>query len=399
MKVLLVNPTFHPVPGSAESSMKFHAESLAAEGHEVTVLAGRGSASSETYAFKQIDELDPGFPLNQQVKKAVDHGQTDHHLQQYTATLQSLLKAEAEEHDLVMSYGPLTTHFNLALTQALLNLSRQMPVAEWAIDLTAANDDYSLPFKDRMPWALMHQPHDSIHYIAPTEFRKNELLQHLSVPGENISLIPLPCAPSDVLGLSPDLSEWLASHEILQRDIVLYTPSRLIQRKALDQALQMIHSLKEGGYSVAWLASAAPNPHAGSFNPAEGFVMATISQLGLQNEAFLMRQQLAWEESMWSELFRVSDVLLLPSRYECTGQVLVEAAMCRLPVWRTELESLSETDDSIATPVNTPEEAPLAAEALMEHPYHLLRKKAYRNRSPRDLCREKLLPLLKRLTS
>ena len=108
--------------------MRYHAELFATSGHQVCVTTGHGQASHDIYQVQILKELSPGFPLNLATKLAVDHGQTDKNLQEYTKLLTEALLPYYEVADLVFTHGILTTHFNLALTQAIWKLAELKPL-------------------------------------------------------------------------------------------------------------------------------------------------------------------------------------------------------------------------------------------------------------------------------
>jgi glycosyltransferase involved in cell wall biosynthesis len=399
MKLLLIHPTFHPVPGGIEGTMRLHAESLSRLGHEVTVLTGEGTASLDSYKVVAVPELAPSFPLNLQVKKAVDHGQTDAYLNQFTSALLKILETHAAGADAILVHGALTTHHNLALTQALWLLSKTRKLIAWAHDFSPTNQDHSIPLPDRMPWAMMRKANPQVTYVAPTQTRQGELCTVLGLKPEQVPIIPNPVAPESVLGIPATLARWLEERKLYERDVVFYYPSRVLMRKNLDLAIQMVHGIKSAGLSAALLATATPDPYSPSSQQYLGYLTATIQQLGLQDDVHFMSQTLDWTEAMWSAGFRVADVLLFPSKYEAFGLPVAEAALARLPVWRLELPVVGEVDAGIATLVRDPAEAAAAVAELLQVPEHQLRKRILRYLNPHRIAQEKILPLLKRVAS
>lgn len=372
--------------------MRLHAEGMSRLGHEVTVLSGTPfSSNTETYAFAHLPELGAEFPLNLQVKESVDKGQTDLHFQQYSQLLCDLLKPAAIANDVIFTYGSLTTHFNLALTQALWKLADEHPVVAWVVDFTAVNSDYSLPCPDRAPWNMVRKAHPKVTYVAPSLSRRNEIVKVFGLIPQSVPVIPSPFSPATVFGLSPELDKWLEKHALLESDILFYCPARMLQRKRLDLAIEMVEAIRKDGISAALIATAAPTSQG---NQMYGdYICTLIKQKGLEQAVFLASTENFWTEACWRGLFGVSDVLLFPSQYESFGNVLIEGFLHRVPVWHQGLDAFK--DIGLGALVSTPEEALEAARSLLKQPFYQMRKRLVRDLNLKSVCEKQILSLLK----
>jgi glycosyltransferase involved in cell wall biosynthesis len=399
MKILLIHSTFWPLVGGAEAIMRQHAELFAEGGHEVRVVTGHGQASQEIYQVEVLKELSPGFPLNLTVKRAVDHGQTDLNLQEFTQQLITLLTPYYEWADLVFTHGLLTTHFNLALTQAVWKLAETKKTIAWVHDFTATNKNYALPNPTHLPWSLMRKAHPSVTYVAVSENRKREVCLTYGLAPEAVPVIENGVSFEELLGLEQEFNNWLMRHDYLQRDIVFYYPTKLMQRKNIDQAILYLDAIKKSGINAMLMVTGSQDVYGTAGQSYESYLKSFPTQLGLGNDVFFLNDYNDEIGQVWSQAFRVADVLLFPSSYEGHGLPPVEAAIARLPCWTQPLPTLAEWQLPSLTIVKNPHDAINAAKALMLNPAHLARKAALQEHHWIPLYLNKIEPFLLQLAS
>lgn len=394
MKIVLLNPTFWPVAGGPETCMKQQAELLAANGHEVRVVCGIGDASSEKYEVVNAPELDPDFPLNLKVKKAVDHGQTDANFQEFTADLTALLRLHFQWADLVIDHGAMTTHFNLALTRAVWEMAGEYRLIAWAHDLTTSNKSYALPNPDHHPWSLMKTAHPMAHYVAVSEQRKQELIKGLELDENRITVIEPTVDMNDCLGLDPWFTEKLEPWRPLSRDLVLYYPTKLLQRKNIDQAFYLTDALRKADIDVLLVVSAAPDPYQSGNSQYQKYLETLPDQLDLKEHSCFLEQVFQDPLVAWQQMYRLCDVVLFPSGYEGFGLPVVEALFHHRPCWAALPSGHLGWPSAHTKLVSTPDDALKAAKELIDCPIHLARRQWLHAHNPKTYYEDCLLPLL-----
>ncbi len=392
MKILSLNATFWPVIGGIESVMRQQAEALAKHGNQVLVLTGKGEVSHDSYILELLPELDPEFPLNLQVKKAVDHGQTDHHLQDYTNLLYDKLKPYFTECDIALVHGAFTTHFNLALTQACWRLAEQTPCLAWAHDFTPTNKDYSMPFQDRKPWALMNMQHPKVTYVAVSESRGQEIHQALKIPYDEIPYIPHGIDLALLKGFAPELKTWLEERKMFSRDMILYCPSKLLQRKNVDMAMMMLDAIRKEGIDAALLITGEMDLLTAARQQYQEYVLSMIGQLKLESDCFIMSQHFQPTDELWQELYAIAHVVLFPSRYEGFGLPAYEAAALGIEFWGTPLPSYMPLQSNRLKKVTNPQEAVDAAKEWMAQPDNIFRRRFLKEFSWDNIYLERMKP-------
>lgn len=377
--------------------MRLQADELARQGHAVTVVAGQGEIVGVPYQLVILPELSPSFPLNLQVKRAVDHGQTDKNLAAYAHLLAEKLAPYVEACDLVITHNAFTTHFNFCLTHALGQLSAKKKMIAWAHDFTPHNPDYSMPFTDRMPWSLVYKRNPNVTYVAVSEQRRQELVSTLGLEAHDVPVIPPAVDVAATFGLLPEVDNWRRKHDLSQRDIVFYYPSKLLQRKNTELAFEFLKTLKESGIRALLLLTSPPEPQLTAHAQYESYLKFMPTQMGLEDSVIFIGNDLPVTKAVWRQMFLLSDVVLFPSRYESFGVLRLEAALYRLPCWTMDLPVYQE----VATPehhiVTSPAAALREAVALTQSPDYIARKNLLRNFSSDQLYANKLLPLLNTL--
>jgi len=374
--------------------MKQQAELLATNGHQVRVITGQGDPSSETYDVTLLEELHPATPINLKVKRAVDHGQTDAHFQEFTGLLKHLLEPHFNWADLIIDHGALTTHFNLALTRALHELADKHPIVAWAHDFTPTNKTYALPNPDHHPWSLMRTPHPNVTYVAVSTLRKKELQEVLNIPAEQVRLIPPTVDPADCLGLDPLFLKRLDPWRPLQRELVLFYPTKLLHRKNIELAFQMTGEIRAAGINAFLAVSGAPDPQETGSHPYRQFLEALPEQLNLADHACFLTKVFQDPMLAWQQMFRLADVILFPSTYEGFGLPVVEALLHRLPCWVALDGSELGWPTAHTLNVRSVEDALREARNLLNDPVHQCRREWFRHQDPQTCYQTHVSPLL-----
>jgi len=396
VKVVLLNPTFWPVAGGAESVMRQQAEWLSAiDGMNVRVLTGIGGERSPHYELKVLDELNPDFPLNLKAKKAIDHGQTDNHYQELSGLLDKKLDPHYRWADVLVTHGPLTTHFNLSLTRCLWDKATQTPTIAWAHDFTPANRSYALPNPDHHPWAMMktHNPH--ITYVAVSESRRKEMAESFGVAPDTILLSPPTPDWMDHLGLSPDLLETLTEWNVFQRQLILYYPTRLLQRKMVDFAISVVQALREAEIDALLVYTGPEDPYQSTGKGYRDYLHQLPEQLGIQDHVLHLSRVEGNPHHAWRAFFRLADVILNPTQYEGFGLLPIEAAFHRIPSWGSAVPSTQEQPFPHHTVIQSPQDAVRAAESLLDDPAFISRKNHLLRYHPWRVVQESWLPILR----
>jgi len=376
--------------------MRQQAEWLSAiEGISVRVLTGVGGIRNKHYELRVIDELNPDYPLNLKVKNAIDHGQTDNHYQEFTALIDTLLEPHYQWANVVITHGPVTTHFNLSLTKSIWDRAAHTPTIVWAHDFTPSNKSYSLPNPDHIPWSMMKTCHPKITYVAVSEQRQKEMASTFGIETSQIHISSPTPDWMDHLGLSPELLETLTDWNIFQRQLILYYPTRMLQRKSIDFALMATAEVRKADIDALLVYTGPEDPYHSTGTQYREYLDFLPKQLGIEQHVVRLSNVAVDPHHAWRAFFRLADVLLNPTQYEGFGLLPIEAAFHRIPCWGSETPSTHEQQFFHQTTLKSPQDAVGLAEKLLDDPLYISRKNHLLRYHPWRVVRESWLPILK----
>jgi glycosyltransferase involved in cell wall biosynthesis len=164
-------------------------------------------------------------------------------------------------------------------------------------------------------------------------------------PNGECRVIPNGIAGSDFLNLTPQVARFVSAHNLLSREAVLLCPTRLLKRKNLELALEIVASLKSsgsGGTTCACLITGACDPHNPDSEAYAGRLRELVAQLDLNDEVFFVSEFFTVTNPDLVSLYVASDAVLYPSLQEGFGIPLLEAAVHRLPVFCGDIEPLKD---------------------------------------------------------
>jgi glycosyltransferase involved in cell wall biosynthesis len=364
MRIVLVHFSAPPVVGGVEAILGAQAQLFREAGHDVRIIARRGSVDW------QITARDPYAELSAGVVDA----------------------------DLVIVHNVMTMPFDIALTQALWRASEENPHVRWIAwvhDVAVANPDYDFPWHQE-PWDLLTRTCPRFSYIAVSSqrARKMEAMSRASV-----RVIPNGIQPSQVLGLTPAVAAFTEEHQLLNRELVLVHPTRLLRRKNVEFGLEVVAELRARGRDAVTLITGAVDPHNERSVDYAKALLHHRTLLGLDEAAFFVGEHFPVAPIDLAGLYQLSDALFFPSRQEGFGLPVLEAALHRLPIFCADIEPMNgllEHSLYVFDPEGSPAEvATLIQRTLDRNASHRARRETIARYSWKSIWDEYLDPLLR----
>ena len=374
---------------------------MAAHGHPVTVVAGRGAADL------LIAEIDSRHPDVLAVQAELDAGHRtaafDHLRARLRTLLGTRLVAAGTPVPVVLVHNAFTLHKNIALTAALADLAAAgvARFVAWSHDLAWTNPLYTPVLYPGDPWDLLRTPLPGVAYVAISEERRQELAGLFGWAEEDVRRVPNGIDPARFLDASDEMRDVLAHLDWLARDPVLLAPVRMTRRKNLELAIAVVAELKTQGGRPLLVITGPPGPHNPRQDYAE-FLAAERRRLGVEEEVIFL-SQVPWRaggvgDALIAELYRWADALLFPTLQEGFGLPLLEAGLARLPVFCTALPVLHETggaDVQTFPPEATPAAVARQISTTLAAPGPAtLRRRVLRDYNWEAIYQTGLLPLL-----
>ncbi len=370
LRVALLHYTTPPIPGGVEAILGEHARLLREAGHDVRVVSGRGDGDL-------VPEVDSRHPAVQALYEALGRGQVDAGAyDELTGTLMNKLGALLGDRDVIVAHNVLTMPFNLPLASALVNLRK--PLVAWTHDIAWLNPRYRDYQREGWPYDLMRRPQPSTHYVAISDVRRQELAPLLGIPEEEVRLVPNGLDVDTFLGVSAETRKLLDRAGLRAADPFLLVPLRVTPRKRLELAVEAA-ALTHLRYPNVRLCVSGPlGPHSAANRDYWAALAAQRAGLGLDEVAVFLHE-FAGEDgehpvtsSTISELYRLADVVVMPSESEGFGLPVIEAALTRTPVVCADIPVLREAGGAslhLFPPGGGAAELAAAIEAALAEPH------------------------------
>ncbi len=326
--------------GGVEAILGAHAHQLREAGHDVKVFAGRGDA-------ELIPELDSRHPKVERVAQDLAAGEdVSEPLAQLRERLRALLSEQLGDREVVLVHNVMTMPFNLAATAALADLA--LPKVAWTHDLAWVNYRYAAYRRPVWPTSLLGRAQDGTTYVAISQVRQAEICAVMGLAADRVPVVPNGIEPARLWSLSRHVQQLAAQGGFAGADPLILAPVRVTRRKRLELALDAAASLRSRQPELRLVVTGPLGPHSND-NVAYWQELARLrSRMGLQAVVSFLHEQAepgaphAVTEEHVFQLYRMADVILLPSESEGFGLPVLEAALNRVPLVCADLPVLRE---------------------------------------------------------
>ncbi len=410
LRVAIIHYTAPPVVGGVEAVIQAHARLLRAAGHAVTVIAGEGAreALASGAAYVGIPELGSNHPRVQQVSRELEQGRIPAGFEELAGRLQESLRPLLRAADRVIVHNVFTKHFNLPLTAAifrLLDRGELRRCVAWCHDFTWTSASSRSKVHPGYPWDLLRSYRADVTYAVVSRRRQLELAGLLGCPVERIRVAYNGVDPQTLLGLSDEGLGLIDRLGLWESDLVLLMPVRVTQAKNIELALQVTAALKRQGLRPRLIVTGPPDPHDARSQEYYQSLLELRRTLQVEQEMQFVYesgpepgQPLTVAAGVIGDLFRVSDVLFMPSHREGFGMPVVEAGLAGLPIFCTAVPAADEIASGEVNLFSADAEPQAVAVSLAKwaenSATHRLRRRVRQTLTWDSLYRSTILPLL-----
>jgi glycosyltransferase involved in cell wall biosynthesis len=390
--------------------MQAHTVVLIENDYPVTIIAGRGepSALPSGADLLIVPEIDSQHPQVAQMSAVLAQGQLPMGWADMLTHLEETLAALVERFDHLIVHNVFSKHFNLPLTAALYRLLEAGTIRHciaWCHDLSWTSPSSRSQVHRGYPWDLLRTYRDDITYVVVSQERQQALTELYEAPRERIHVIYNGVDPVALLGLSPTAQGLVQRLGLLDSDIILLMPVRVTQAKNIEYALRVVAALKDQDCRPKLVLTGPPDPHDSESMAYFATLQALRQQLGVQEEMHFVfelgldpAQPLTIDMAVVGDLYRVSDVLLMPSHREGFGMPVLEAGLVGMPAVVSPAvpaaNEIGAPEVILLAPEQSPEET--AAEILnwaAQNPQHRLRRRVRQEYTWQALFRQRIEPL------
>ncbi len=406
LKIAILHYSCPPVIGGVESIIRSHASVLTKKGHDVHVIVGNGKQFRKNIEFTKIDEL---ASQHKEIQDALNNYDKDPAaFNSYVEAITDKLSQALEGVDVCIVHNVLTMHFNLAFSWALQALAKQhkeICFVNWVHDCTVLNPDYEKIYNMKSkPWEILRAVVPNYQYVAISDLRHQQIVELYNIPFDEVAVIPDGIHMDSFLRLEPFVSELFLEEKLASKDIVAFTPTRIIRRKNLEMGVELVRRIKEQGKTIKWLISGAPDPHNSEALKYFKHLKKLIKKYDLKKDVVFLSEKYDRDLSdrEITSIYRLTDVLFFISKQEGFGIPVIEAALSRVLVVISDIPPLVALgeDEAIYVPLDCADMNAKASEIihqLYDSKSYRLFKRIIKTYPWKILFKKKIRPLLESL--
>jgi glycosyltransferase involved in cell wall biosynthesis len=409
-RVAILHYTSPPVVGGVEAVILAHTRALVSAGYGVTIITGRGSARQfpAQTRFVLLPEIDSLHPKVAQQNKLLEAGQIPADFAEFTNQIVQALRSLITSFENVIIHNVMTKHFNLALTAAvhqLMESGNLNHAIAWCHDFTWTSPHSRSKVYSGFPWDILRRYQEGLVYVTVSKERQRTLAQLFGCPPDKIKVIYNGVDPQEILGLSTQGNALVKRLGLLSTDLILLLPVRVTQAKNIEFALQVLAALKNKGCPAKLVITGPPDPHDPQNMAYFKSLLSLRKQLGIEKEVHFVYESGPKADEAYTidsrivgDLYRVSDVLFMPSHREGFGMPVLEAGLIGIPIVCTAFPSAVELGGNNVHIIHSSQEAGSIATELIEwverNPGYRLRRQVRQSYTWDAIVQRDLAPLL-----
>jgi glycosyltransferase involved in cell wall biosynthesis len=411
-QIAMLHYTAPPVVGGVEAVIQAHAQSLVEAGYPVIVVAGWGEKAALPQGAKlvRVPEMDSQYAQIAQMSAYLEKGQVPPEFEAMTHLLAKTLAPILSRFDNIIVHNVFTKHFNLPLTAALhrfLDEDHTPHCIAWCHDFTWTSPSSGSKVHAGYPWDLLRTRRPDVTYVVVSKRRQQELAGLFGCPADEIRVIYNGVDPQALLGLSPEGAALVERLGLLERDLLLLMPVRVTQAKNIEYALRVVAALKVRGCRPRLVLTGPPDPHDAESMAYFRSLQALRRELGVEEEMRFVfesgsdpAEPYVIDAGVVGDLFRVSDLMFMPSHREGFAMPVLEAGLAGIPVVCTEVPAAVEIGDEDVIVFDLDEAPDDLAKRLLAwaegSTVHRLRRRVRQNYTWQAILRRDIEPLLRR---
>lgn len=326
-----------PVVGGVEEIVRQQASLFRRHFYPVKIFVGRGAVFQKGLPVEVNPLLDSNHPEITAAQKT--HPADNLSLRRFSRQIETYLRKQLKDFDVLIAHNVLTMPYNLPLTRALHRLADDgfIRIVAWNHDSPFFYDSYPDRLNGRL-WSILRRYNENIDYISISESRAVEFRRLFKIDGR-LKVIPNGVDPFRFFRLDESTVQLINEQDLFSAELVMVQPSRLHPRKNIEKSIEVLKAFKERGKNVRLLLTGAFDPHEAGTRRYYNRLHKMAQELGIRDDlvvvadyTFRSGQKLPVDRVVMRDLYLISDLLFLPSVQEGFGIPLLEAGMIKLPI-------------------------------------------------------------------
>ena len=254
-----------------------------------------------------------------------------------TNQLTETLATQVSQFDNLIVHNVFTKHFNLPLTAAIFNLLDRGAIRNciaWHHDFTWSSPRSRSKVHPGYPWDLLRTYRSDVSHVTISQARKKELASLYQCPPEAIRVVYNGVDAAEMFGLTASAWELTQRLDLLAADLILLMPVRVTRAKNIEFALEVAAALKANGLKVKMVLTGPPDPHDEKSMAYFHSLQKLRDDLGLSSEMRFVFESGPDPDAPFqigldvvAGLYRVADLMFMPSQQEGFGMPVLEAGL------------------------------------------------------------------------
>lgn len=376
-RIAILHYSAPPVVGGVEAVILAHAQVFLDAGYSLAVIAGQGNANALPTGteFILIPEIDSQHPAIVKASAALELGEVPSDFNDLVDQLLDKLVPVLNSFDTVIVHNVHTKHFNLPLTAALVRMQDSGVIRQciaWCHDFSWTSPNSRSKVHPGYPWDLLRIHREDTTYVTVSEKRQRELAELFGCPRQEIEVVYNGVDINTLLGLSTEGRALIDRLGVLDADLVLLMPVRVTQAKNIEYGMRVIAALKNSGCKPKLILTGPPDPHSAQNMEYYQSLLDLRRELGVEQEMRFVyesgldpSQPYTIDARVVGDLFRVSDMMFLPSHREGFGMPVLEAGLAGLPVLTADVPAAREIGGEDVIRMDTNEDPARVADHIM----------------------------------
>jgi len=332
-----------PVIGGVEGVIQAHCQVFEQFDYPVAVIAGRGetSALAKGIDFFLIPEVDTQHAKVLEISAALEAGRIPETFESFTKKIANTMAPILCQYDNLIVHNIFTKHFNISLTAALFQLIEDGIIQNciaWCHDFTWTSPNSRSKVHAGYPWDLLRRYEPRINYVTVSKERQRTLAQLFDQPEETIKVIYNGVDPQTLLGFSNEGQALIRRLNLLQNELILLMPVRVTQAKNIEYAMKLLVELIAKGIHPKLIHTGPPDPHSGKSMAYFRTLQNQRDELGLSDSMHFVFESgplpgrpYQIDLKVVGDLYRISDMMFMPSHREGFGMPVLEAGLAGIP--------------------------------------------------------------------
>jgi glycosyltransferase involved in cell wall biosynthesis len=265
--------------------------------------------------------------------------------------------------------------------------------------------DYVNKLHPGHPWDLLRTHRPDVTYVVVSERRRDELARLLGCKRETIRVIYNGVDVSTLLALGKQSSELIKRLDLMDSDLFILMPIRIVKSKNIEYALRVVREIKAKEKNIKLVVTGPPDPHDKESLSYYDMLRSLRHELMLEDNICFIYESgpdpnvpFTVDVKVVGDFFRICDMVLIASHSEGFGMPVLEAGLAGKPVFTSDIPAAREIGRENVNHFSVEDPPENLATQILEwthnSPIHRHQRKVRKQFIWKHIVERELLPLI-----